>query len=192
VDAALKNEESPSALLPTPASQAASELSAWVQRAQEGDASAFDELVRRTQGLVKKTAYPLLGPDQVEDALQESYLVVYQKLHHLRNPEAFQAWLVRIVLHVCYAIARKTPRLAASDTVEMSSQDDSIALTQRLDLKSALARLKEEERSTLILREMLGLSYEEIAYALRLPIGTVRSRLHYGRKRLVELLTSRT
>jgi RNA polymerase sigma-70 factor (ECF subfamily) len=171
----------------TGGSTQSAELSAWVKRAQEGDASAFDELVRRTQGLVKKTAYPLLRPDQVEDALQEAYLVVYQKLHHLRDPEAFQAWLVRIVLHVCYAIAKKTP-LLAHDVPEGRSEDDSVALTQKLDLKAALARLKEDDRNILILRELLSMSYDEIAYALRLPVGTVRSRLHYGRKKLAELL----
>ena len=171
---------------PTPL---ATELAAWVRRAQEGDASAFDELVRRTQGLVRKTAYPLVRPDQVEDAHQEAYLVVYQKLHHLREPEAFQAWLVRIVLHVCYAIARKTPPLARAEAeVEAGAQDSTLALTQKLDLKAALARLKEDDRNILILREMLGLSYDEIAYALRLPVGTVRSRLHYGRKKLADLL----
>jgi RNA polymerase sigma-70 factor (ECF subfamily) len=179
----------PNSSAATDAGTASAELIAWVKRAQEGDASAFDELVRRTQGLVKKTAYPLLRPDQVDDALQETYLVVYQKLHHLRDPQAFQAWLVRIVLHVCYAIIKKTPLLADPDaSAETGGTDESLALTQKLDLKAALARLKEDDRNILILREMLGLSYDEIAYALRLPVGTVRSRLHYGRKKLAEML----
>ena len=163
------------------------ELAAWVKRAQEGDASAFDELVRRTQGLVRKTAYPLLRPDQIDDALQESYLVVYQKLHHLRDTSAFQAWLVRIVLHVCYAIAKKTPLLAEADT-RAAGSDEASAITSKLDLRAALARLKEDDRNILILREMLGLSYEETAYALRLPVGTVRSRLHYARQKLASML----
>lgn len=163
------------------------ELAAWIKRAQEGDASAFDELVRRTQGLVRKTAYPILGPDQIDDALQESYLIVYQKLHHLRDPGAFQAWLVRIVLHVCYSIAKKTPLLAEADT-RAAGSDEAAAITHKLDLKAALARLGEDDRSVLILREMLGLSYEEVAYALRLPIGTVRSRLFYARQKLAKLL----
>lgn len=180
---------SPEPLAAEPAPNLASaDLSAWVRRAIEGDASAFDELVRRTQGLVRKTAYPLLRPDQVEDAMQESFLVVYQKLHHLREPDAFQAWLVRIVLRVCYAIAHKTPLVAEADHTRAGQEDEAAALAHRLDLKAALARLKEEDRSILILREMLGFSYEEVAYTLRLPLGTVRSRLHYGRKKLAQLL----
>lgn len=175
----------PSPVVSFDSSQA--ELAAWVKRAQEGDASAFDELVRRTQGLVRKTAYPLLRPDQIDDALQESYLVVYQKLHHLRDTGAFQAWLVRIVLHVCYAIAKKTPLVAEADN-RATGGDEANTITSKLDLRAALARLKEDDRNILILREMLGLSYEETAYALRLPVGTVRSRLHYARQKLAKLL----
>lgn len=187
MDATLTLAAAPLAADPAPVGGTADELSAWVLRAQEGDASAFEELVRRTRGLVRKTAYPLLRPDQVEDALQEAYLVVYQKLHHLRDPRAFQGWLVRIVLHVSYTIRKKTPLLAEADE-RAGSEDDSVAVAQRLDLKDALNRLKEDDRNILILREFLSMPYEEIAYSLRLPVGTVRSRLHYGRKKLAEML----
>lgn len=162
-------------------------LSAWVKRAQAGETYAFEELVNRTRGLVRKTAYPLLRDEQVEDVIQETYLVAYQKLHHLRDPDAFQAWLVRIALHVAYALRRKTPLLAEPDRA-LPSADSTVAASQRLDLKAALGQLKESDRNILILREMLQLSYEEISLALRLPVGTVRSRIHYGRKKLAELL----
>lgn len=163
------------------------ELSAWVVQAQSGDNSAFEELVRRTRGLVKKTAYPLLRADQVDDAVQESYLVVYQKIHHLRDPGAFQAWLVRIVLHVCYAIRKKTPLVAEVEDLAVS-EDTTRQVDQRLELKAALDQLKDDDRNILILREFLQLSYDEIAYALRLPVGTVRSRIHNGRKKLAVIL----
>lgn len=187
MDAALTLPISAPAAIAPAVSASSGELTEWVQQAQQGNATAFDELVRRTQGLVRKTAFPLLRADQIDDAVQESYLVVYQKLHHLRDASAFQAWLVRIVLHVCYAIIRKTPLVAQIDE-KASVTDETRRVADKLDLKAALARLKEEDRSILILREMLGMSYEEVAYALRLPIGTVRSRLHYGRKKLAELL----
>ncbi len=165
------------------------ELSAWVRQAQTGDNSAFEELVRRTRGLVKKTAFPLLRADQVDDAVQESYLVVYQKIHHLRDPDAFQAWLVRIVLHVCYAIRKKTPLVAEVEDLVVTD-DTTRQVDQRIDLKAALDQMKEDDRNILILREFLQLSYEEIAYALRLPVGTVRSRIHNGRKKLAKLFGS--
>lgn len=162
-------------------------LANWVKRAQSGDNYAFEQLVHRTRGLVRKTAYPLLRDDQVEDVVQETYLVAYRKLHHLRDAEAFQAWLVRIALHVTYALRKKTPLLAEPDQ-EVPSPDSTVAASHRLDLKTALNQLKEDDRNILILREMLQLSYEEISVALRLPVGTVRSRLHYGRKKLAEIL----
>ena len=168
-------------------SEQADPLSTWVRRAQAGDSSAFETLVERTRGLVRKTAYPLLRDDQVEDVVQETYLIAYQKLHHLRDPQAFQGWLVRIALHVTYSVRKKTPLLAEPDQ-HVSSPDSTLAATQRLDLKSALSLLKEDDRNILILREMLQLSYDEISMALRLPVGTVRSRIHYGRKKLAELL----
>lgn len=162
-------------------------LESLVTRAQEGNSQAFDEVVKRTRSLVKRTAYPLLGAAQVEDAVQETYIIVYQKLHHLRDPKAFQGWLVRIALHASYLLRKKTPLVSEAEP-SGASADASLAVASRLDLKAALNKLKEDERNVLILREMLGFSYEEVAYSLRLPLGTVRSRLHYGRKKLAELL----
>lgn len=163
------------------------ELVEWVRLAQEGDVPAFEELVERTTGLARKTAFPLLRPHQVDDAVQEAYLVVFQKIHHLQKPEAFQAWLARIVIHVCYALRKKTPLTAEPDDV--SSPDTTASVATKLDLRAALNQLKEEDRNVLIMREFLKLSYEEIAYATRLPLGTVRSRLHYGRKKLKEFMS---
>jgi len=167
--------------------EAASTLITWVRWAQEGDVKAFEEVVRRTTGFARKTAFPLLRPHQVDDAVQEAFLTVYQKLHHLQKPEAFQGWLARIVIHVCYAMRKKAPLIA--DSQEVSMPDSTAGLAMRLDLRAALDQLKEDDRNVLIMRSFLKLSYEEIAYATRLPVGTVRSKLHYSRKRLKALMT---
>ncbi len=180
----------PSLVHPSPSEQTLS-LANLVRTAQAGDSGAFETLVERTRGLVRKTAFPLLRTDQVEDAVQETYLIVYQKLHHLRDPNAFQSWLVRIALHVTYALQKKTPQLDDLDR-DIATSDSTAAVSQRIDLKSALARLKEDDRNILILRELLQFSYEEISLALRLPVGTVRSRIHYGRKKLAELMQTGT
>ena len=164
-----------------------SELTDWVKEAQNGHRHAFEQVVRLTEGLARKTAYPLLRPHQVDDAVQEAYLVVFQKLHHLRKPEAFQAWLCRIVLHVCYALKKKTPLVAEVEEIG-SVPDSTESVNTHLDLKLALEQLTEESRNVLIMREFLKLDYEEIAFALKLPVGTVRSRLHYGRKKLAKIL----
>lgn len=165
----------------------AASLTDWVKQAQKGERLAFEQVVRLTEGLARKTAYPLLRPHQVDDAVQEAYLLVFQKIQHLRKPEAFQAWLCRIVLHVCYALKKKTPLTAEPDEA-VSVPDSTDAVDDHMVLRQALAQLSEESRNILILREFLKLDYEEIAYALKLPVGTVRSRLHYGRKKLGKIL----
>lgn len=178
-------------LAPTSTTSATSDLTPWVQQAQQGNKVAFEELVRRTESLIKKTVYPLLDSHQVNDAIQETYLICYQKLHHLREPKAFLGWLVRIAIHSAYALRKKNPLLAEAD-LKLEAKDDTLTIDLKLDLKAALNRLTADDRNVLILREMLALSYEEIAYSLRLPVGTVRSRIHYGRQKLAKLLKPST
>lgn len=162
-------------------------LESLVKRAQRGDADALEEVISATFRLVRKLAAPLLPACAVDDAVQETYLIVVQKLHYLQNPAAFRSWLSRIALHVCYGWRRKsrpTEELSEAHAVTDLAQSD-----QRLRLQSALNVLSKNDRDILILREYLGLSYEEIADVLVLPEGTVRSRLFNARKRLRELLT---
>lgn len=164
-------------------------LQELVKLAQQGERDAIEQLVRQTEGLARKTAYPLLAPHQVDDAVQETYLVVFQKLHHLRDPSAFRAWLCRVVIHVACALRKKSPRTEELDQNAVSPDPTGPVATQ-LALREALNQLSEDCRNALVLREFLKFEYEEIAFALQLPIGTVRSRLHYGRKKLAQILAN--
>lgn len=164
----------------------AEELTLLVEQARQDDRSAFEDLVRRTTPLARKTAFGLVRPHQVDDVVQEAYLTAFQKIHHLRDPEAFQAWLVRIVIHASYALKKKSFTLAEPD--DISTPDPTTHVNTRLGLRAALDQLKEDDRTVLVMREFLNLSYEEIAYVSRLPLGTVRSRNHYARKKLQQLL----
>lgn len=163
------------------------QLTEWVVSAQQGDKDSFEKIMARTVGLARKTAFPLVGPDQVEDAVQEAFLTVYRKLHYLQKPEAFQAWLSRIVIHACYALRKKEQPTSESQD-ESSRADHAEGVVAKLDLRRALSTLSEDDRNVLIMRDFLKFSYEEVAYATRLPVGTVRSKLHYSRKKLRELL----
>lgn len=163
------------------------ELIEWVRQAQTGDRSAFEQVMLRTQPLARRIAYTIVPRDQLEDAIQESYLLVFRKLPTLQKPEAFIGWLSRLVLHVCYRMASKvtsdeelTERSAASEQTDQ--------LVDALVLRQAMGRLQQKDRDVLILREILGLSYEEVSYSLRVPLGTVRSRLSSARKRLAQML----
>ncbi len=155
-----------------------------VAQAAKGNRGAFDQVMNRTYRLVRKVAAPLLPPSAVDDAVQETYLIVLKKLSHLKEPAAFRGWLTRIALHVCYEWRRKSKpseELRAEHAVtEVESS--------KVDVRAALEQLKERDRNILILREFLGLNYEEIADVLRLKEGTVRSRLFYARGRLKDIL----
>jgi RNA polymerase sigma-70 factor (ECF subfamily) len=162
-------------------------LEAYLKLALEGDIYALDEVVRGTHRLVRKIAAPLLPASSVDDAVQETYLVVIQKLSHLRHPAAFRGWLCRIALHVCYGMRRRARPTESLDP-EQAVHDPTTSSGRSLDLRSALEALSQSDRDILILREYLGLSYEELADALDLMEGTVRSRLFTARKRLKALL----
>lgn len=159
-------------------------LDTLVSQAQAGTSGAFDRLMDSTHLLTRRVAAPLLPPSAVDDAVQETYLIVLQKLHHLKRPQAFRSWLTRITLHVCYEWRRKN-KLTDELKPEHAVTEPTSA---KVDVRAALEKLKERDRNILILREFLGLSYEEIADALNLAEGTVRSRLFYARKKLKELL----
>jgi RNA polymerase sigma-70 factor, ECF subfamily len=158
------------------------------------DHQAFEQLVEKSHRLVRKVAAPLLPAWAVDDAVQETYIVVYQKLHHLREPEAFPGWLSRIALNVCYQWRRKKEKTSELKhehaTAEHATAEPTTAeLTETgVDLRSALAKLSGKERNVMILREYIGLSYEEISRAVNVPIGTVRSRLSKAREKIRKLL----
>ena len=158
-----------------------------VRQAQSGDRSAFEELVSRTEKMVRKIAYSTVGPELVDDAFQESYLLVLRKLGQLKTPEAFISWFSRIVLHVCYDLRKGLAREV--DLAENhSAPDHADRVTANVSVHRALEQLQREDRELLILRELLELSYDEVAAALRIPVGTVRSRLHKARKKLSDRL----
>lgn len=163
------------------------ELTSLVKQAQSGDEGAFEQLVLRTRDLARSIAHSVLGTTLLEDAVQESYLLVFRRLGQLRNREAFIGWLSRIVLHVSYRMKKKNPE-AAKFPEEISSGDHSQNVADSVTLRTALEQLNQNDREVLILHELVGLSHGEIAYALRIPEGTARSRLHAARRRLAKLL----
>lgn len=170
--------------------QTVDNLAETVERAKKGDRSAFEALLGQTQPLARRIAYSVLPRDHVEDALQESYLLVFRKLPQLKNPEAFTGWLSRLVLHVCYRMKdRQKEEAELPENVPEPRSPDRVV--DNLALRQALNRLQPRDRDVLILRELLGLPYEEISFALEIPLGTVRSRLSGARKRLAERLQLR-
>jgi RNA polymerase sigma-70 factor (ECF subfamily) len=168
--------------------------------AREGDLDAFNALVHEHQSLVFSLCLRQLGQRQAaEDATQEAFIAAWRNLPSLRGP--FRPWLLRIALNACTDEQRRRGRRRASslDTAleegmpeppDVDPTPESAALTNELHdrLEALLGRLPEDQRLAIILCDVEGLEYTEIAVALGTNLGTVKSRIARGRARLRELL----
>lgn len=173
----------------TPRRQA---LAALVRRMQDGDGAALELFISETQEAAWKLAFSLLRDrHRAEDCLQDAYFTVHRTIGQLRDPLAAQTWLLRIVTNRCRKLqGRQRPADSldeiARDGHEPGAPDPQL---EALDLRESLQRLAPQDREVLTLREMMQLSYDEIAHTLKVPLGTVRSRLAKARLRFVQALT---
>lgn len=156
-----------------------------VELAQAGDEDAFDALVRATGDRCLGIAYRILRDvDLAEDAVQAAYVSAWRELRSLREPDRFEAWLHRTLTRACYEEARRTRRLAANVRALPSeasfAPDDVITVVDRDQLERGIRRLSVEQRAVLVFHHYLGLTLAEVADHLGIPIGTVKSRLHYA------------
>lgn len=176
-----------------------------VERAIAGDEGAFEELVRRHQRAVYNLAYRHLGSrDDALDAAQDAFLRCYRALPRFRGDATFRTWLVGIAINVCRsrlsgAEQRRRrltqdltqPDAATGERVPLQLADaapDPEAAAQAGEIRGALARalraLSPEHREVLLLRELSGLEYDEVAAALGCALGTVKSRIARARAAL--------
>jgi RNA polymerase sigma-70 factor (ECF subfamily) len=180
-----------------------------VKRCQVGDKIAFQELVKRFQKNVFALLYQL-APEwrDLNDLSQEVFIRVYRGIHNLRNPKIFRSWLNQIVLNLFYDELRKRPRRIKTVSMDQSYEDDSgesefykeikdsklkpdeliSNLETRDAIKAAMSQLPEQFRTAIVLRELQGLQYEEIAELLGCALGTVKSRIWRARERLQVIL----
>ena len=176
-----------------------------IRRVQRGDAEAFEPLMLAHQKAVYNLALRLTeNPQDAEDMAQEAFLKAYRSLPEFRGDCKFSVWLYRIATNVCLDFLRSRSR---KPTVSLSVEDDEGEETQldiadesqspeallergltRDAVRRGLEQLSPEYRQILLLREIQGLSYEEIADTLDLEVGTVKSRIFRARKRLCTFL----
>ncbi len=176
-----------------------------IQRVLAGDANAFEPLVQAYEKTVYNLALRTLGNVQdAEDVTQEAFLKAYRSLSGYRGDSKFSVWLYRIVSNLCLDLLRaKKRRPTQSLSVENDEGEEEILdvpdeqfspehlLDRKLTRESVqrgLASLPDEARQILLLREIQGLSYEEIGRVLELDPGTVKSRIFRARKRLCAFL----
>jgi RNA polymerase sigma-70 factor (ECF subfamily) len=175
-----------------------------VRRARDGDREAFRVLVERHQGRAYRLALRVLRDEEgARDVVQDAFLKAWGSLDRFEGRSGFYTWLYRIVMNLCLDRRRRSrtrrevewSEAADAEAGTPALADSGAAPDEALDrsqLRGLLARaiqaLPDDARRTIELREIDGLSYQEIAQALGIPKGTVMSRLHYARRRLAAAL----
>ena len=159
---------------------------ALVERAQAGDEDAFTAIATAVGGRLLAVAYRILRDlGLAEDAVQQALVAAWRELPMLRDADRFDAWLYRLLVNACYREARRSRRFAANVRVlpveDLSIPDAALSVAQRDQLDRGFRRLPPEQRAVFVFRHYLGLTEPEIAAQLDLPLGTVKSRLHYAR-----------
>jgi RNA polymerase sigma-70 factor (ECF subfamily) len=172
-----------------------------VRRVQSGDKGAFDALVRKYQHkLVKLVMRYVRNPAEAEDIAQEAFIKAYRALPQFRGDSAFYTWLYRIAINTAknavvsrdrspieYNIDRNDATEESYDMqgrMKDSETPEGLVLTDeiRSTVNAAIEALPEDLKTAIVLRELDGLSYEEIAAAMDCPVGTVRSRIFRARE----------
>ena len=153
-----------------------------VEQAQRGDREAFAILARTHGDRLIGIAHRILRDlGRAEDAVQQTLVIAWRELPRLRDPERFEVWINRTLVHICFAESRRDRTWSAHIrvlTIEPSVPDSSRALADRDQLERGFRRLPPEQRAILVLRHYLGLEPAEIAETLGIKEGTARSRLH--------------
>lgn len=177
-----------------------------VERVQQGDKQAFGLLVSKYQRkLIRLLSRWIRDPAEVEDIAQEAFIKAYRALPNFRGDSAFYTWLYRIGINTAKnyltAQGRRAPTSTSFDSEEAEGFDEGeqlrdyntperILMSKQIGntVNSAMADLPEDLRTAITLREIEGLSYEEIAQIMDCPIGTVRSRIFRAREAIAEKL----
>jgi RNA polymerase sigma-70 factor, ECF subfamily len=171
-----------------------------VERVQRGDKAAFDLLVVKYQRKIFRLLSRLIRDTaEIEDVAQEAFVKAYRALPNFRGDSAFYTWLYRIAINTAknYLVSqgRRAPTSTQSDVQDAETFDDgdhlrdlntpdSMLVTKQVGdaVNRAIDQLPEDLRTAIVLRELEGLSYEEIAESMQCPIGTVRSRIFRARE----------
>ena len=180
-----------------------------VERARKGDRDAFRQLVERYQRKIATLALGMLrNREDALDVVQETFTKAFQSLDRFKGDASFYTWTYRIAVNLCIDHQRREAKMPIASPeprergdrgadpvtllVDGAEEGDPFRRTRDAEiargLSAAIAELTPEHRAVILLREVDGLSYEEISRVLDCPKGTVMSRLHYARRQLQERL----
>lgn len=176
-----------------------------VSEAQKGSIAAFNQLVMAYQGLAYNVAYRVIGqPDAAADACQDAFLKAYKAIKQHQGG-SFKSWLMRIVTNTCYDQIRykkRRPATSLEGMTEDSSHEHNATLISEAEhpedhalrgelggvIQHGISQLPEDQRIVLVLSDVEGFSYQEIAEVIDQPLGTVKSRLSRARRRMRDYL----
>ncbi len=165
-----------------------------VTRAQAGDGEAFSELAYGVADRLFSVAQRILRDvDMAEDATQQALVTIWRDLPRLRDAGRFDAWAYRIVVHACYAEAKREKRWSPALRileVETPGTDAGAELANRDELERAFRQLPVDHRAVLVLQYYLDRTASEIADLLGVPVGTVKSRSHHAKRGMRAALDS--
>jgi RNA polymerase sigma-70 factor, ECF subfamily len=172
---------------------------AYVEATLRGDLRAFEALVERHRDVVVRVAARIAGREEAEDVSQDAFLRAFHRLARFRADASFRAWLLQIAHNAAIDhISRRRPE-PVEEVAEDPEQTVARLPAERLESRERMARLERklrglspEARVVLVLRDIEGLSYEEIAAITEAPLGTVKVRLFRARRDLIEMLRTNT
>jgi RNA polymerase sigma-70 factor (ECF subfamily) len=177
-----------------------------IKEAQKGSLAAFNQLVMAYQGTAYNVAYRVIGnSDAAADACQDAFLKAYKAIKQYQGG-SFKSWLLRIVTNTCYDQLRYKGRRPAASLEDLTENPDNqaealVGETERPEeqvlraelhdlIQVGIRQLPEDQRLVVVLSDVQGLAYQEIAEIIEQPLGTVKSRLSRGRQRLRDFLLS--
>jgi len=174
--------------------------SMFVSRARDGDVGAFAVLVERHRDVVYRVAARVIGEDEAEDATQDALLRAFHRLDDFRGEGSFRAWLLQIAHNsaLTHASRRTGDDVPLSEVADApvggarTPADEIEAGERRRRLGVKVRGLSPQHRTVLVLRDIEGFTYEEIATVTQAPIGSVKARLHRARGELVDTLRRNT
>lgn len=166
-----------------------------VERAREGDDVAFSELVDLDGDRCYAIAYRILrDAERAQDAVQQAFLLAWRELPRLRDVTRFEVWLHRLVVNACYEEFRRYRRwssnVRALPADGPGGPDQTVSVDERDSLERAFRRLSPEHRAVVVLHHHAGVPLASIAEIAGIPLGTVKSRLHYATRILRDALAA--
>ncbi|MDD5018373.1 MAG: sigma-70 family RNA polymerase sigma factor [Eubacteriales bacterium] len=172
-----------------------------VKRAQSGETAALEELILSCEKSVYNIAYRFMGNEaDAGDTAQDALIKIYRRIGSFRQQSSFSSWVYRLTVNTCLDALRRRKKTPLSleqsiekgasfeDTGHITPEAHVLSIERNEDIQTAINSLSDDHKSVIILRDVSGLSYEEISECLSISVGTVKSRISRGRQNLRSLL----